>query len=233
MLQFMRSQRVGHNLATEQQASTWWNVKPNNEKKSKSQRSAHSKFHLYMPQQYAKLKSIYCLWIHLICNKIIMKDGRMINTNFRLHPHPGGRQRKGSRGYMKIVKALGTFCFLNSLPKCGYLFYYSLKSVYGLPRWLSGEESAWQCKEAQEIWVWSLGQEDPLEEEMATRSSILAWEMPEQRSLVGYSPWGCKELDTTEQLNMYICKLCIYSYLYSFIEVMYVIIKNMGCDVYF
>ena len=32
---------------------------------------------------------------------------------------------------------------------------------------------------------------------MATHSSILAWRIP-QRSLVGYSPWGRKELDTTE-----------------------------------
>ena len=30
----------------------------------------------------------------------------------------------------------------------------------------------------QEIWVWSLGQEDPLEEGMATHSSILAWRIP-------------------------------------------------------
>ena len=45
--------------------------------------------------------------------------------------------------------------------------------------------------------VQSLGREDPLEEEMATHSSILAWEIP-QRSLAGYSPWGCKESDTTE-----------------------------------
>ena len=30
----------------------------------------------------------------------------------------------------------------------------------------------------QEPWVWSLGQEDPLEKEMATHSSILAWEIP-------------------------------------------------------
>ena len=30
-------------------------------------------------------------------------------------------------------------------------------------------------QETQEMWVWSLGQEDPLEKEMATRSSILAW----------------------------------------------------------
>ena len=33
-------------------------------------------------------------------------------------------------------------------------------------------------QEMQEIWVLSLGQEDPLEEEMATHSSILAWEIP-------------------------------------------------------
>ena len=42
----------------------------------------------------------------------------------------------------------------------------------------------------QETWVQSLGQEDPLEEEMATHSSILAGEYRGQRSLVGYSPWG-------------------------------------------
>ena len=30
----------------------------------------------------------------------------------------------------------------------------------------------------QEMWVLSLGQEDPLEKEMATHSSILAWEIP-------------------------------------------------------
>ena len=42
------------------------------------------------------------------------------------------------------------------------------------------------------------GLEGPLEEGMATHSSILAWRVPWMRSLVGYSPWGCKELDTTE-----------------------------------
>ena len=48
----------------------------------------------------------------------------------------------------------------------------------------------------QDMWVRSLGWEDPLEKEMATHSDILAWEICEQRSLVGSSPWGCK-LDTT------------------------------------
>ena len=53
----------------------------------------------------------------------------------------------------------------------------------------------------QEIRVQSLGWEDPLEEKMATHSSILAWESHGQRSLAGYSPWGPKELDTTERLS--------------------------------
>ena len=40
----------------------------------------------------------------------------------------------------------------------------------------------------QEPEVRSLGLEDPLEEEMATHSSILAWKSLEQRSLAGYGP---------------------------------------------
>ena len=53
-------------------------------------------------------------------------------------------------------------------------------------------------QETQETRVWSLVQEDPLEEEMATHSSILAWKKSHgQRSLVSYSPQGYKELDTT------------------------------------
>ena len=40
--------------------------------------------------------------------------------------------------------------------------------------------------------------EDSLEKRMATHSCIFAWRIPGQRSLVGYSPWGHKKLDTTE-----------------------------------
>ena len=51
----------------------------------------------------------------------------------------------------------------------------------------------------QETQVRFLGWEDPLEEGMATQSSILAWRIPmDKRSLVGYTPWGLKELDMTE-----------------------------------
>ena len=51
-----------------------------------------------------------------------------------------------------------------------------------------------------ETWVPSLGQEDLLEKEMATHSSTLAWKIPWTEELGGYSPWGCKESDTTERL---------------------------------
>ena len=50
----------------------------------------------------------------------------------------------------------------------------------------------------QETQLQSLGQEDPLEKEMATHSSILAGESHGQRSLVGYSLWGQEESDMTE-----------------------------------
>ena len=53
------------------------------------------------------------------------------------------------------------------------------------------------------IWetcVWILDWEDPLEEDMVTHLFLL--ENPQgQRSLVGYSPWGQKEADTTKWLS--------------------------------
>ena len=52
-----------------------------------------------------------------------------------------------------------------------------------------------------ETCIETLGWEDPLEEGVATHSSTLAFENPhEQRSLVGCSPWVCKESDRTERL---------------------------------
>ena len=51
-------------------------------------------------------------------------------------------------------------------------------------------------QEPKEMWVRSLGQEDPPEEGMATAPVFFPGESPWTRSLVGYSPWGHKELDT-------------------------------------
>ena len=63
---------------------------------------------------------------------------------------------------------------------------------------------SWASLEAQlvknpsamrETWARSPGWEDPLEKGKATHSSILAWRIPHT--------WGCKELDTTEQLSLH------------------------------
>ena len=54
-------------------------------------------------------------------------------------------------------------------------------------------------QEMQETWVRSQGQKDPLEEGMATHSSILAWRIPWTEEPGGlHSPWGHKEPDKTE-----------------------------------
>ena len=49
----------------------------------------------------------------------------------------------------------------------------------------------------QEMWIRSLGQEDPLEKGMATTPVFLHGEYHGERNLAGYSPGGHKELDTT------------------------------------
>ena len=60
-------------------------------------------------------------------------------------------------------------------------------------------------QEMQETHVPSLSQEDLLEEEVATHSSVLAWKFHGQSGPAGYSPWGHKESDMTELLNTHIC----------------------------
>ena len=45
------------------------------------------------------------------------------------------------------------------------------------------------------------GSEDPLEQEMASHSSILSWRIPWTVGPVGYSPWDRRELDMTEMTS--------------------------------
>ena len=57
-------------------------------------------------------------------------------------------------------------------------FTLSLYSWEGTSQVTQWERIYLPMQELQETWVQFLGQEDPLEKEMATRSSILAWEIP-------------------------------------------------------
>ena len=68
-----------------------------------------------------------------------------------------------------------------------------LPYTLGFPGGSDGKESACNAGDAGS----TLGLEDPLEKEMATHPSILAWISNEQRRLAGCSTWGHKELDTT------------------------------------
>ena len=53
-------------------------------------------------------------------------------------------------------------------------------------------------EEIQELWVQSLGQEDSLEREIATHSSILAWKIPWTEELGGPQSMGSQRADTTD-----------------------------------
>ena len=55
----------------------------------------------------------------------------------------------------------------------------------------------------QETWVRSLGRENRLEKEMAIHSSTVPGKFHGRRSLIGYSPCGHIESDTTERLHLF------------------------------
>ena len=61
----------------------------------------------------------------------------------------------------------------------------------------------------RETWVRTLGGEDPLEKEMATHSSILAWRIPWLEELGGLQSTGREESDTTERLPFHFLLSCI------------------------
>ena len=69
-------------------------------------------------------------------------------------------------------------------------------NISGLPQWLQGKESAYRTH--RHFGFNSQVRKIPLEEVMATHSSILAWIIPWTEPGGLCSPWGRKELDTTE-----------------------------------
>ena len=100
---------------------------------------------------------------------------------------------------MQAIKIKKKTSYLQVISKNGkmltiyiYLFYCTYYCIPG----------GWRFH-VQETWVWALGGEDPLEKEMVIHSSILAWRIPmdRERSLAGYSPWGCKEWDMNEHTH--------------------------------
>ena len=73
--------------------------------------------------------------------------------------------------------------------------------MQGLPRWCSGKESTCQCRRCKrhrfDPWVGKI----PWRREQLPTPVFWPGEFQGQRSLAGYSPWGCKQSDTTERLS--------------------------------
>ena len=68
----------------------------------------------------------------------------------------------------------------------------------GLPQWLSGKEYANNAGASGGPWVHSLHGEYPLEKEMVTHSSTLAWKIPWMEEPGRLQFHGVTEMDTTE-----------------------------------
>ena len=74
-------------------------------------------------------------------------------------------------------------------------------------------------QEFQETQVHSLGCKDPLKQKMATHSSILAWKIPRTEEPEGPTPWGCKELNTTEGTHTHTAMKIFVSVSFLFMEI--------------
>ena len=84
-----------------------------------------------------------------------------------------------------------------------FLYTVQLLVIFDLDNIRASQVALWvknppPLQETPEIWVRSLGREDPLEEGMATHSSILIWRIPWTEEPGGLQSIGRTELDTTE-----------------------------------
>ena len=83
-----------------------------------------------------------------------------------------------------------------------WLRVFHFHTVTGFPGSSSGKESACQCRRHKSwgfhLWIWKI----PWRRKWKLTPVFFPGEFHGQRSLVGYSPWGLKESDTTERLHL-------------------------------
>ena len=119
---------------------------------------------------------------------------------------------------VSVRPALLTQCFHLTSPALGA--HVASRAVYtqtlspqhqwvSTPRWHSGKESTCQCGRPRRHGFDPWGRKIPRSRKCQPTPVSLSGKSPGQRSLVGYSPWGCTELDTTRWLSTHTLTLCI------------------------
>ena len=115
--------------------------------------------------------------------------------------------------YNHLDKSPETYTEWKQLVSNGFILYHSVYMTF--LKWQKFQEferisRIWASLVAQrvkhlpamrETWVWSLGWEDPWRRKWQPTPVFLPGESHGWRSMVGYSPWGRKELDTTERAS--------------------------------
>ena len=102
----------------------------------------------------------------------------------------------GEKGYIQVC------CFfVRTLQKDSL-------NIWVLSICMSPAQNLPTVQETQETWVRSLGQEDPLEKEMATQSSILAWEIPQTAKPGGLQSIGLQRVRRNWVTNTFIVQPC-------------------------
>ena len=124
-----------------------------------------------------------------------------VRSQVLLVQFPQSNQRPRTRCLICCLKEIPDLV-ANFLHKCVQIFEcLNGEVLVYFPGGTNGKEPACQCRRRKRQGFNPGGQEDPLEEGMATQqptSVFLPGESHGQRSLAGYSPWGHKESDMTE-----------------------------------
>ena len=127
-----------------------------------------------------------CLWTVLRLANRLVPTGQVIQITGHLKGHSRVRTAEKQKAPERNQRL-----FRDSWPE---LLAYCLRAI-----WASlVAQTVRNLPTTEETWVRSLGREDPLEKGMATRSSVLAWRIPQTEEPEGLQSVGCKELGMAE-----------------------------------
>ena len=104
--------------------------------------------------------------------------------------------------------------WVNFYIKCEvYVRYMFLKAILNCRGFPGGKEPACECRRCKRCGFYPWVRKIPWRRKWQPTPVFLPGASHGQRRLVGYSPWGLKELDMTKNVHMYICGILVFSLL--------------------